>query len=68
MSGRGRNDLFAQKTVLSVFERSAMLAAVGNVGIDRRYSAGTVQDQNESLLRDLAGGKVPRSAGLFTTA
>ena len=43
-----------------------MLAAVGNVGIDRRYSAGTVQDENESLLRDSAGGKVPRSAGLFT--
>ena len=45
-----------------------MLAAVGNVGIDRRYSAGTVQDENESFLRDSAGGKVPRSAGLFTTA
>ena len=53
---------------LSVFERSAMLAAVGNVGIDRRYSAGTVQDQNESSLSDSPGGKDPRLAGLFPTA
>ena len=64
----GLGDSSAKATALSVFERSAMLAAVGNVGIDRRYSAGTVQDENESLLRDSAGGKVPRSAGLFTTA
>ena len=47
----GLGDSSAKATALSVFERSAMLAAVGNVGIDRRYSAGTVQDENESLLR-----------------
>ena len=64
----GLGDSSAKATALSVFERSAMLAAVGNVGIDRRCSAGTVQDENESLLRDSAGGKVPRSAALFTTA
>ena len=45
-----------------------MLAAVGNVGMDRRYSAGTVQDQNESFLSDSLAGKDPRSAGLFPTA
>ena len=45
-----------------------MLAAVGNVGIDRRHGGGTVQEQNEGFSGDSPGWRDPRSAGLFPLA